>query len=46
MSNELEYLSIEDTLILCRYYEETLQSICGHLKFPDVVMVLFAFISI
>ncbi|KAI9258915.1 cyclin-like protein [Phascolomyces articulosus] len=37
-ANELKYLSIEDTLTLCRYYEETLQSICGHLKFPEVVM--------
>ena len=37
--DELKYLSIEDELALCRFYEKQLQTICRHLKFPEVVMV-------
>lgn len=36
---DLQYLSIEEELALCRFYEKQLQSICRHFKFTDAVMV-------
>ncbi|KAJ8663732.1 hypothetical protein O0I10_000005 [Lichtheimia ornata] len=33
-----QYLSIEEELALCRFYEKQLQSICRHFKFTDAVM--------
>ncbi|KAG0172472.1 hypothetical protein DFQ28_009637 [Apophysomyces sp. BC1034] len=35
----LQYLSVQDEMSLCRFYEKQLQGICKHLKFSDLVMV-------
>ncbi|KAI9498699.1 cyclin-like protein [Zychaea mexicana] len=37
-TNDLKYLSVDDELVLCRFFESQLQGICSHFKFPDVVM--------
>ncbi|OAD79614.1 cyclin [Phycomyces blakesleeanus NRRL 1555(-)] len=36
--DEPQYLSVQDEMALCRFYEKQLQGICKHLKFTDMVM--------
>ncbi|KAI9312418.1 cyclin-like protein [Dichotomocladium elegans] len=36
--SDLQYLSTEEELALCRFHEKQLQSICRHFKFTDSVM--------
>lgn len=36
---EPDFLTADEQVKLCRYYEEQIQAICPHLKLSDMVMV-------